>query len=249
MSRPREVSGIDTYHIIMKGVGEMNVFECKADREKFLSLLKYYCEKLGVLLISYVLLDSHIHLQVKVSEVKSYSNLVHRLCITYVQHYFNPKYDRKGSLFQSRFVSEAVDSGEGMREMVRYMVLDPRNGVKYKYSSFKESVRCYGEKKAYLIDKGEFLKVFPDRSEFISLMTSKAPKGLKKEFYPMNTQEVSEYIRREGKLNHCLEFMKMDESEQKRIVIPLIENKVSWKKISGITHMSVYRLKKVAGRG
>ncbi|NLW71178.1 MAG: hypothetical protein GX061_08875, partial [Eubacteriaceae bacterium] len=51
MSRPREVSGIDTYHIIMKGVGEMNVFECKADREKFLSLLKYYCEKLGVLLI------------------------------------------------------------------------------------------------------------------------------------------------------------------------------------------------------
>lgn len=246
MRKPREGSVIDIYHIIMRGVAEMNVFECEADKEKFLSLLKRYCEKLGIMLISYILLDSHIHLQVKAREGVSYSSLVHRLCISYVQHYFNPRYKRKGSLFQSRFISEAMEDEGEVKEMVRSMLTDEEGEVKRGYSSYDESMGIYEGKPKSLIDKDEFISHFPNRKNFIELIESKAPRRLCKEDYPMDSGEVSEYIRKEGKLNHCFEFSKMGEEEQRKIILPLIGNSVSWVMISKVTHMSVYRLKKVA---
>ena len=50
------------------------------------------------------------------------SDLVKRICTSYVQHYYNPKYERVGSLFQSRYNSRAVEDEEDVMNVCRYIL-------------------------------------------------------------------------------------------------------------------------------
>ena len=60
-----------TYHLIMRGVAKNNIFTCDEDRQKFKEVMFRFCEELKIGLISYVLMDNHVHLEVHEQEEKS----------------------------------------------------------------------------------------------------------------------------------------------------------------------------------
>ena len=115
MSRkPREISKTRAYHVIMRGIAKSNIFTCDSDKDKFREIMLRYCEELKISLISYVLMDNHVHLELQEQGEQSCSDLVRKICISYVQHYFNKRYDRCGALFEPGYDSRALETNKDM---------------------------------------------------------------------------------------------------------------------------------------
>ena len=94
MRKQRQDSKLGIYHIVMRGINKENIFEDNDDKNRFIQTLYRFCEKLEIGLISYKLMNHHVHFQVKTAEDRAVdvcSDLVKRICTSYVQHYYNPK--------------------------------------------------------------------------------------------------------------------------------------------------------------
>ena len=131
------------YHIYGRGVSRGKIFIDDNDRRYFLSLLeKYLSEKSDVQvsfrdkvkLVSFCLMGNHFHLLMWQTEEHSIMNLMRRILNSY-SHYFNTKYDRSGSLLESRYKSVRVASDEQLLHLSRYIHHNPDKYMSYKWSS------------------------------------------------------------------------------------------------------------------
>lgn len=68
-------------------------------------------------------MSNHIHLAIRVFDT-SISRIVHHLAFRYAQ-FINMKYKRVGHLFQGRFKSILVDDATYLKELIRYIHLNP----------------------------------------------------------------------------------------------------------------------------
>lgn len=129
------------YHVFNRGNDRQNIFRDEWDKQVFLSMLIDEIERCGWLLHDYALLDNHFHLLVETPEV-SLSSGMHRLQTRYVG-YFNRKYKRWGHLFGGRFKSILAERESYLKELSRYIVLNPvRAGIverpeNYRWSSYR----------------------------------------------------------------------------------------------------------------
>lgn len=142
MSRmPRVYGTLGIYHIIIRGTGQQILFESQSDGTVFLRMLKKYAMESRVTIYAYCLMDNHVHLLLQ-SEQSSLSEFMKRLAGNYAT-YFNEKYERIGTLFQSRFKSEPVEDERYFLTVLRYIILNPeRAGVRrrdnYQWSAYRE---------------------------------------------------------------------------------------------------------------
>lgn len=79
-------------------------------------------------LACYALMPNHVHLLVKLKEQQGIEKLMRRALTAYAM-YFNQKYKRVGTLFQSRFKAVPVLSDEYLTYITRYI---HRNPLKWK---------------------------------------------------------------------------------------------------------------------
>lgn len=120
---PREISESGIYHVMVRGVSQLNIFLDEEDRERFLRTLYKFKGLNGVVIYAYCLMSNHVHLLIKeVDEVLS--NFMKKVGVSYV-YYFNKKYDRVGHLFQGRFRSEVVTRDEHFLACSRYLHNNP----------------------------------------------------------------------------------------------------------------------------
>ena len=65
MRKKRQDSKLGIYRIVMRGINKENIFEDNDDKNRFIQTLYRFCEKLEIGLISYKLMNNHVHFQVK----------------------------------------------------------------------------------------------------------------------------------------------------------------------------------------
>ncbi|MCB1119116.1 MAG: transposase [Chlamydiia bacterium] len=111
------------YHVIMRGNDRQPVFFCDTDRHKFYDLMEEGVEKYEHKIHALCLMTNHVHLLIQVKEVKI-SKIIHNLSFRFCR-YINWKEDRVGHLFQGRFHSKLVDSHAYVKQLVRYIHLNP----------------------------------------------------------------------------------------------------------------------------
>lgn len=91
-------------------------------------------------MLAFSLMPTHYNFLVKIKKKDGLSSFMRTLMTSYSM-YFNTKYDRVGSLFQSRYRARRVDSNEYLKHISRYIHLNPSSideGYKnYPYSSYK----------------------------------------------------------------------------------------------------------------
>lgn len=138
---PRKRSESDVYHVFVRGVGRMQIFEDADDNTYALDLLRRMSFEEGCSILAYCLMGNHFHLLVKMS-LEDLSEAMRRLEVSYAQ-YFNGKYERVGTLFQGRFGSEPITSDEQLLAAVRYIHLNPtKAGIApfnaFEWSSYRE---------------------------------------------------------------------------------------------------------------
>jgi putative transposase len=128
------------YHITSRGNEKRDIYLNDHDRQHFLTILKDYNDRYGILIHCYVLMDNHYHLVLE-TPLGNLLKVMHGINSTYTG-YFNRKHDRSGHLFQGRYKGILVDKDNYLLELSRYVHLNPVKAgktdrpEKYKWSSY-----------------------------------------------------------------------------------------------------------------
>lgn len=120
-ARQHSQSGV--YHVMLRGIDQVQLFYDDDDRQAFLQRLLRLRSDGSFLLYAYALMGNHVHLLLR-EQADPISTSVKRLTIGY-SHWFNKKYDRQGYLFQGRFKSQPVDDDAFLLAAFRYIHLNP----------------------------------------------------------------------------------------------------------------------------
>lgn len=137
------------YHVYARGASRQPIFFDDKDYAVFLNLLKRYLgnepvrDGLGreyanfydtVELVSYCLMPNHYHLLLYQHEAGNISRMMRGVMTSY-SHYFNTKYNRSGSLFESRFKAAIITSDNHLLHISRYIHLNPKEWQSWPWSS------------------------------------------------------------------------------------------------------------------
>lgn len=124
MARPLRVEYEGAfYHVINRGNAGEDLFISRYDREKFLSYLEKAVERYGIRIHTYCLMTNHYHLLVE-TPLANLSSAMKWINVSYAS-YFNRKRNRTGHLFQGRFKSILVQADAYLKQLSRYIHLNP----------------------------------------------------------------------------------------------------------------------------
>jgi len=138
------------YHIYNRGIEGREIFLEPEDYNVFLANLKRYLAPVAVearagykpdkpsvvsykqqmnlhgqvTLLAYCLMPNHFHLLVRQSIPRGITALMRRVCVNYCM-YFNRKYDRQGSLFESIYKAVLIEDEPQLLHLTRYIHLNP----------------------------------------------------------------------------------------------------------------------------
>lgn len=124
MARPLRVEYSGAfYHVINQGNAGEKIFKSPSDKEKFLEYLQKTVNRFSLILHTYCLMGNHYHLLVETPK----GNLgvaIQWLNVSYAT-YYNKKHQRRGHLFQGRFQALLIEADEYLKELSRYIHLNP----------------------------------------------------------------------------------------------------------------------------
>ncbi|MCX6704732.1 MAG: transposase [Candidatus Woesebacteria bacterium] len=156
------------YHIYNRGVEKRVIFDDDQDYKVFLKNLKEYLSPIPKIeketkfvvrnqpytgvkrqpknyygqieLLAYGLVPNHFHLIIKVDKGVALKKFMHSVSTRYSM-YFNKRYERVGSLFQSRYKAVLVKEENYLLHLSRYIHLNPR-GL---FQKLSDAYSSYGE--------------------------------------------------------------------------------------------------------
>jgi len=173
MRREKFVNG-NVYHVFNRSIAGYKIFNYPDDFKRFITSIKYYQiprkisfsaylkvnkiknpgtpsiikstqEEPIVEIISYCIMPTHIHLillQIKDNGISAFMNNI----LNSYTRYLNLKIKRKGPLWEGRFKSVLVQTGEQLLHLTRYIHLNPVTAYivdkpeLWEFSSYKEFI-------------------------------------------------------------------------------------------------------------
>lgn len=111
------------HHVMIRGIERRNIFRNKKDREDFLERLGKLLPETRTACYGWAFLSNHAHFLFRTGDIPL-SNIMRRLLTGYVVC-FNRRHDRHGQLFQNRFKSIVCQEEVYLKELVRYIHLNP----------------------------------------------------------------------------------------------------------------------------
>jgi putative transposase len=150
---PRLAVAGQPHHLIQRGTNRQPIFRDAADFTRMLQLLSDHSRSNLVAIHAYVLMGNHFHLLVTPGQAKGLSTMMQGVGRAYVR-YFNDRYQRTGTLWESRFKGTVIDSEHYLFICMAYIELNPvRAGIvtspgEYDWSSYSHNT---GQRKDPLI--------------------------------------------------------------------------------------------------
>jgi REP element-mobilizing transposase RayT len=111
------------YHVIIRGIERRKIFRDNKDRNNLLDRLSDLLPTTKTACYAWALLSNHAHFLFRTGVIPL-SDLMRRLLTGYVVT-FNRRYKRHGPLFQNRFKSIICQDEIYLKELVRYVHLNP----------------------------------------------------------------------------------------------------------------------------
>jgi REP element-mobilizing transposase RayT len=118
------------HHIIIRGIERKAIFKDRMDRRNFLNRLDRIVSETETGCYAWVLMGNHVHLLLKTG-LAPIATVMRRLLTGYAVS-FNRRHRRYGHLFQNRYKSFLCEEDLYLKELVRYIHLNPlrANAVK-----------------------------------------------------------------------------------------------------------------------
>jgi putative transposase len=133
------------HHVTQRGVRSLPVFFSDEDRLRYLRLLKWESERHGLTVLSYCLMDNHVHLVVVPATEKGLARPIGEAHRRYTKD-TNERQGTKGYLFQGRFYSCPMDERHTI-VAIRYTEQNPvrarmvKTPWDYRWSSARFRIR------------------------------------------------------------------------------------------------------------
>jgi len=108
---------------MIRGIERRNIFRNKTDRLDFLERLEKLIPEAGIVCYGWAFLSNHAHFLFKTGHLPL-SHFMRRLLTGYVVS-FNHRHKRHGQLFQNRFKSIVCQEDVYLKELIRYIHLNP----------------------------------------------------------------------------------------------------------------------------
>lgn len=115
-------------------------------------------------LMAYCLMPNHLHLLVyQYDKERAISSLMSSVLTSYTM-YFNQKYGRRGSLFESTYKAVTVTSNEQLLHITRYIHLNHPDFRSWDWSSYQDYL--WPESRREWIDTSRVLKLFTSTDKY-----------------------------------------------------------------------------------
>jgi REP element-mobilizing transposase RayT len=111
------------HHVIIRGTERRKIFKDDRDRNSFIERLETLLPETHTTCYAWALLPNHAHFLFKTGDI-ALSTLMRRLLTGYVVT-FNRRHNRHGQLFQNRYKSIICQEDTYLKELVRYIHLNP----------------------------------------------------------------------------------------------------------------------------
>jgi len=129
------------HHVMIRGIERRKIFRNDKDREDFIERLEVLCPETQTSCYSWAFLDNHAHFLFRTGTTPL-STLMRRLLTGYVIG-FNRRHKRHGQLFQNRYKSIVCQEDVYLKELVRYIHLNPiRAGIVKTFEELKKYKYC-----------------------------------------------------------------------------------------------------------
>jgi REP-associated tyrosine transposase len=178
------------HHIMIRGIERRKIFRNDKDREDFLDRLSTLLPKTGTSCYAWVFIPNHAHFLFRTGQVPL-ATVMRRLLTGYVVS-FNRRHKRHGHLFQNRYKSIVCQEDVYLRELVRYIHLNPiRAGIVPTLTKLNKYAYCghsvlMGRKKRSWQDVDYVLSYFNDtghraKKDYYSYVESGLEQGRRSE--------------------------------------------------------------------
>ena len=111
------------HHVIIRELERRKIFKDTGDRSDFLERLSKLLLETNTACYAWALLSNHAHFLLRTGDV-GLSTLMRRLLTGYAVR-FNRRHNRHGQLFQNRYKSILCQEDTYLKELVRYIHLNP----------------------------------------------------------------------------------------------------------------------------
>lgn len=140
MARPLRIQYPGAYyHVTSRGNGGQHIYKDHRDYDRFLHILSESLDIFNVSLLAYVCMTNHFHLFLTTPEA-NLAEFMRHFNITYTSA-FNRRHNRAGHLYQGRYKSLLVDADNYLKEVSRYIHLNPVRIQKHVHKSVEEKIR------------------------------------------------------------------------------------------------------------
>jgi REP element-mobilizing transposase RayT len=178
----KEQASESYYHVYARGNNKQKLFIDSLDYKYFLKLFDRYLSKEKAIskarvtypnysdeieIVAYCLMSNHFHLMVYQANVPNLEKFMRSIMTSY-SRYFNLKYKRTGSLFESRYKASRIYHEIYFQHITRYIHLNPRNWASHRYSSL--GYYRSGNEPCWLYP-GRVLDLFASRSDYMKFVS------------------------------------------------------------------------------
>lgn len=131
-------------HIVSKGIKNEFIFYKEKYKQEYKNLLKKYLKEIEeIKLISYCIMDNHVHILIYTENIEKLSDLMKKLNTSYALYYNNQE-NRAGYVFANRYYTQMIENEVHLNFCTKYIHENPvKAGIvkipsEYKYSSYME---------------------------------------------------------------------------------------------------------------
>ncbi|MBQ9313732.1 MAG: transposase [Clostridia bacterium] len=141
--KPRYYNTSDFYHIMVQGDEKKYIFKHDKYKRKYRYLLKHNAMKNDVEIISYCIMNNHVHVLVFCPEIKRISKMMLQINTSFGLYYNNDR-QKVGHVFRERYRAEAIYTKYHLINCIKYIHENPvkagicRKCNEYMYSSYQE---------------------------------------------------------------------------------------------------------------
>lgn len=133
------------FHVMIQGINKEKIFKEKENKEKYLYLMKKYYPNYKIKIISYCIMDNHIHFILYTENITQISEYMHKINSIYAMNY-NKETKRVGYVFRDRYKTQYIYDREYLQKCIKYIHMNPVKAKivklenEYKYSSYNDFI-------------------------------------------------------------------------------------------------------------
>ena len=257
MTRPSRKSMLsEINHIMLRGIGHMDLFTDESDYQFFLSTLARLMDKTEITIYSYCLMSNHVHLLLKASP-KDIPVFFQSLEISYARH-FNDIYGHIGHVFQNRYKSEAIKDNAHFLNALRYILQNPEKAGICAWDAYPwSSAGCYRSQiDDEITDTSIPLAMLSGRESFLRFMKSSSDGTDFPLAEPVQGRKgISDFsarliLKRISGLENPLQLQEIDRKERDKVLCQLKQEGMTIRQLermTGINRSTIQRAKSKLG--